>query len=245
MGRKRATNEREVRRGILGLSRRRIRGTRLLMVMIVIGKRETVLGVKKIVTGVREIVKEVNVIGVTVTEEITRGVVVIRGIKPEVTMTGWIVTEVIVTGAIVTGVIVTGWIVTEVIVTEVIVTGAIVTEVIGTEGIMTEGIMTEVIGVTVIRMVLTEGIVMWTGEGMKVVIVIGLVGKKGIMMQKKITRVQLISTRLGRETRMKIVADIVTPLLHRVRTRRESLRKVKENKRDIPLVLILTEIDMT
>merc|ERR1712059_147016 len=174
---------------------------------------------------VGEIVKEVNVIGVTVTEEITRGVVVIRGIKPEVTMTGWIVTEVIVTGAIVTG--------------------AIVTEVIGTEGIMTEGIMTEVIGVTVIRMVLTEGIVMWTGEGMKVVIVIGLVGKKGIMMQKKITRVQLISTRLGRETRMKIVADIVTPLLHRVRTRRESLRKVKENKRDIPLVLILTEIDMT
>merc|ERR1712059_15112 len=159
-----------------------------------------------------------NVIEVNVTEEITRGVVVIRGIKPEVTMTGWIVTEVIVTGAI-------------------------VTEVIGTEGIMTEGIMTEVIGVTVIRMVLTEGIVMWTGEGMKVVIVIGLVGKKGIMMQKKITRVQLISTRLGRETRMKIVADIVTPLLHRVRTRRESLRKVKENKRDIPLVLILTEID--
>merc|ERR1711864_64348 len=146
------------------------------------------------------------------TEEITRGVVVIRGIKPEVTVTGWIVTEVIVTGAIVTG--------------------AIVTEVIGTEGIMTEGVM-------------TEGIVMWTGEGMKVVIVIGLVGKKGIMMQKKITRVQLISTRLGRETRMKIVADIVTPLLHRVRTRRESLRKVKENKRDIPLVLILTEIDMT
>merc|ERR1712059_219345 len=134
---------------------------------------------------VGEIVKEVNVIGVTVTEEITRGVVVIRGIKPEVTMTGWIVTEVIVTGAIVTEVIVTGWIVTEVIVTE---------------GIMTEGIMTEVIGVTVIRMVLTEGIVMWTGEGMKVVIVIGLVGKKGIMMQKKITRVQLISTRLGRET---------------------------------------------
>merc|ERR1712059_213950 len=179
---------------------------------------------------VGEIVKEVNVIGVTVTEEITRGVVVIRGIKPEVTMTGWIVTEVIVTG----------WIVTEVIVTGAIVTGAIVTE-----GIMTEGIMTEVIGVTVIRMVLTEGIVMWTGEGMKVVIVIGLVGKKGIMMQKKITRVQLISTRLGRETRMKIVADIVTPLLHRVRTRRESLRKVKENKRDIPLVLILTEIDMT
>merc|ERR1712059_234354 len=166
---------------------------------------------------VGEIVKEVNVIGVTVTEEITRGVVVIRGIKPEVTMTGWIVTEVIVTG----------WIVTEVIVTGAIVTGAIVTEVIGTEGIM------------------TEGIVMWTGEGMKVVIVIGLVGKKGIMMQKKITRVQLISTRLGRETRMKIVADIVTPLLHRVRTRRESLRKVKENKRDIPLVLILTEIDMT
>merc|ERR1711864_20707 len=153
--------------------------------------------------------------------------VVIRGIKPEVTMTGWIVTEVIVTGAIVTEVIVTGWIVTEVIVTGAIVTGAIVTEVIGTEG------------------VLTEGIVMWTGEGMKVVIVIGLVGKKGIMMQKKITRVQLISTRLGRETRMKIVADIVTPLLHRVRTRRESLRKVKENKRDIPLVLILTEIDMT
>merc|ERR1712059_194907 len=151
--------------------------------------------------------------------------VVIRGIKPEVTMTGRIVTEVIVTG----------WIVTEVIVTGAIVTGAIVTEVIGTE----------VIGVTVIRMVLTEGIVMWTGEGMKVVIVIGLVGKKGIMMQKKITRVQLISTRLGRETRMKIVADIVTPLLHRVRTRRESLRKVKENKRDIPLVLILTEIDMT
>merc|ERR1712059_14513 len=117
--RKRATNEREVRRGILGLSRRRIRGTRLLMVMIVIGKRETVLGVKKIVTEmietvlrvimattqivrekgtwemivVGEIVKEVNVIGVTVTEEITRGVVVIRGIKPEVTMTGWIVTE--------------------------------------------------------------------------------------------------------------------------------------------------------
>merc|ERR1712059_148135 len=124
---------------------------------------------------VGEIVKEVNVIGVTVTEEITRGGVVIRGIKPEVTMTGWIVTEVIVTGAIVTEVIVTGWIVTE------------------------------VIGVTVIRMVLTEGIVMWTGEGMKVVIVIGLVGKKGIMMQKKITRVQLISTRLGRETRMKIV----------------------------------------
>merc|ERR1712059_159906 len=211
MGRKRATNEREVRRGILGLSRRRIRGTRLLMVMIVIGKRETVLGVKKIVTGVTqivrekgtwemivvgEIVKEVNVIGVTVAEEITRGVVVIRGIKPEVTMTGWIVTEVIVTGAIVTEVIVTGWIVTEVIVTGAIVTGAIVTEVI-----MTEGIMTEVIGVTVIRMVLTEGIVMWTGEGMKVVIVIGLVGKKGIMMQKKITRVQLISTRLGRETR--------------------------------------------
>merc|ERR1712059_79365 len=114
---------------------------------------------------VGEIVKEVNVIGVTVTEEITRGVVVIRGIKPEVIMTGAIVT------------------------------GAIVTEVIGTEGIMTEGIMTEVIGVT--------------------------------------------------ETRMKIVADIVTPLLHRVRTRRESLRKVKENKRDIPLVLILTEIDMT
>merc|ERR1711864_52494 len=147
---------------------------------------------------------EMIVVGVIVKEEITRGVVVIRGIKPEVTMTGWIVTEVIVTGAI-------------------------VTEVIGTEGIMTEGIMTEVIGVTVIRMVLTEGIVMWTGEGMKVVIVIGLVGKKGIMMQKKITRVQLISTRLGRETRMKIVADIVTPLLHRVRTRRESLRKVKEN----------------
>merc|ERR1712059_242821 len=202
------TNEREVRRGILGLSRRRIRGTRLLMVMTWVGKRETVLGVKKIVTGVTkivtemietvlrvimattqivrekgtwemivvgEIVKEVNVIGVTVTEEITRGVVVIRGIRPEVTMTGWIVTEVI-----------------------------------GTEGITTEGIMTEVIGVTVIRMVLTEGIVMWTGEGMKVVIVIGLVGKKGIMMQKKITRVQLISTRLGRETRMKIVADIVT-----------------------------------
>merc|ERR1712059_135106 len=122
MGRKRATNEREVRRGILGLSRRRIRGTRLLMVMTWVGKRETVLGVKKIVTGVTkivtemietvlrvimattqivrekgtwemivvgEIVKEVNVIGVTVTEEITRGVVVIRGIKPEVTMTGW------------------------------------------------------------------------------------------------------------------------------------------------------------
>merc|ERR1711864_25263 len=148
--------------------------------------------------------------------------------------------EMIVTGEIVTEVNVTGWIVTEVIVTGAIVTGAIVTE-----GIMTEGIMTEVIGVTVIGMVLTEGIVMWTGEGMKVVIVIGLVGKKGIMMQKKITRVQLISTRLGRETRMKIVADIVTPLLHRVRTRRESLRKVKENKRDIPLVLILTEIDMT
>merc|ERR1711864_13078 len=158
---------------------------------------------------------EMIVVGEIVKEENARGVVVIRGIKPEVTMTGWIVTEVIVTGAIVT------------------------------EVIMTEGIMTEVIGVTVIRMVLTEGIVMWTGEGMKVVIVIGLVGKKGIMMQKKITRVQLISTRLGRETRMKIVADIVTPLLHRVRTRRESLRKVKENKRDIPLVLILTEIDMT
>merc|ERR1711864_38791 len=167
---------------------------------------------------------EMIVVGEIVKEENARGVVVIRGIKPEVAMTGWIVTEVIVTGAIVTEVIVTGW-----IVTEVIVTGAIVTEVIGTEGIMTEGIMTEVIGVTVIRMVLTEGIVMWTGEGMKVVIVIGLVGKKGIMMQKKITRVQLISTRLGRETRMKIVADIVTPLLHRVRTRRESLRKVKEN----------------
>merc|ERR1711864_24890 len=116
---------------------------------------------------------EMIVVGEIVKEENARGVVVIRGIKPEVTMTGWIVTEVIVTGAI-------------------------------------------VIGVTVIRMVLTEGIVMWTGEGMKVVIVIGLVGKKGIMMQKKISRVQLISTRLGRETRMKIVADIVTPLLHRV-----------------------------
>merc|ERR1712059_195352 len=200
-------------------------GTKIVTEMI-----ETVL---RVIMATTQIVKEVNVIGVTVTEEITRGVVVIRGIKPEVTMTGWIVTEVIVTGTIVTEVIVTG----------AIVTGAIVTEVIGTEGIMTEGIMTEVIGVTVIRMVLTEGIVMWTGEGMKVVIVIGLVGKKGIMMQKKITRVQLISTRLGRETRMKIVADIVTPLLHRVRTRRESLRKVKENKRDIPLVLILTEID--
>merc|ERR1712059_202255 len=156
--------------------------------------------------------------------------IVVGEIVKEVNVIG-----VIVTGAIVTEVIVTGWIVTEVIVTGAIVTGAIVTEVI----------RTEVIGVTVIRMVLTEGIVMWTGEGMKVVIVIGLVGKKGIMMQKKITRVQLISTRLGRETRMKIVADIVTPLLHRVRTRRESLRKVKENKRDIPLVLILTEIDMT
>merc|ERR1712059_225170 len=109
----------------------------------------------------------------------------------EMIVVGEIVKEVNVTGAIVTEVIVTGWIVTEVIVTGAIVTGAI----------MTEGIMTEVIGVTVIRMVLTEGIVMWTGEGMKVVIVIGLVGKKGIMMQKKITRVQLISTRLGRETR--------------------------------------------
>merc|ERR1712059_200270 len=229
------TNEREVRRGILGLSRRRIRGTRLLMVMIVIGKRETVLGVKKIVTGVTKIVTEMietvlRVIMATtqiVREKGTWEMIVVGEIVKEVNVIGVTVTEEITRGVVVIRgikpeVTMTGW-----IVTEVIVTGAIVTEVIVTGWIV------------------TEGIVMGTGEGMKVVIVIGLVEKKGIMMQKKITRVQLISTRLGRETRMKIVADIVTPLLHRVRTRRESLRKVKENKRDIPLVLILTEIDMT
>merc|ERR1712059_148383 len=165
---------------------------------------------------------EMIVVGEIVKEVNVIGVTVTEEITRGVVVIRGIKPEVTMTGGIVTEVIVTGWIVTEVIVTGAIVTGAIVTEVIG-----------------------TEGIVMWTGEGMKVVIVIGLVGKKGIMMQKKITRVQLISTRLGRETRMKIVADIVTPLLHRVRTRRESLRKVKENKRDIPLVLILTEIDMT
>merc|ERR1712059_175477 len=148
--------------------------------------------------GIETVLRVIMATTQIVREKGTWEMIVVGEIVKEVNVIGVTVTEEITRGVVVIRgikpeVTMTGW-----IVTEVIVTGAIVTEVIVTGWIVTE-------------VIVTGAIVMWTGEGMKVVIVIGLVGKKGIMMQKKITRVQLISTRLGRETRMKIVADIVTP----------------------------------